>query len=68
MVHHSKAFFLPSSNVYQSRESSKEDTTGVIKVSSNIAGTPAMNHLNYVGVATSVWSHTGEEYFTIGLM
>ena len=55
-VHHSKAILAPyffqcwpAWIVEQGRY-----TAGAIKVASNIAGTPALNHFDFVGVALSV--------------
>ena len=56
-VHHSKAVLAPSFfqcwPAYTVEQGSY--TAGAIKFASNIAGTPAMNHFDFVGVALSVW-------------
>ena len=56
-VHHSKAvlapyFFQcwPVSTVEQGSH-----IAGAIKLASDIAGTPALNHFDFLGVALSVW-------------
>ena len=56
-VHHSKAVLAPS--LFQCWPASIVEhgsyTADAIKVASNIAGTPALNHFDFVGVALSVW-------------
>ena len=55
-VNHSKAVLVPS--FFQcwpvGRVEQRRHTAGAINVTSNIAGTTALNHFNFVGVAL-VW-------------
>ena len=56
-VHHSKSVLAPSFFQCWSALIVEQGsyTAGAIKVASNIAGTPALNHFYLVGVALSVW-------------
>ena len=56
-VHHSKAVLMPSFLQCwpAKRFEQGSHTDGMIKVTSNIADRPALNHLHFVGVALSVW-------------